>query len=50
MAQNNAAKVKQPPVLFDKTQSLISQLNSRLGGRLITKLTMAGGTKGKGQH
>ena len=36
MAQNNAAKVKQPPVLFDKTQSLISQLNSRLGGRLIT--------------
>jgi hypothetical protein len=36
MTQNNTAKVKQPPVLFDKTQALISQLNARLGGRLIT--------------
>lgn len=36
MAQNNAAKVKQPPVLFDKTQALIAQLNSILGGTLIT--------------
>jgi len=36
MAQNNAAKIKQPPVLFDKTQALITQLNSILGGTLIT--------------
>src|SRR5512139_290997 len=36
MAQNNTAKVKQPPVLFDKTQALISRLNTLLGGTLIT--------------
>src|SRR5512139_1092298 len=36
MAQNNAAKIKQPPVLFDKTQALITQLNSILWGTLIT--------------
>ncbi len=29
-------KVKQPPVLFDKTQALISRLNKMLGGCLIT--------------
>jgi len=38
MPANNAAsvKVKQPPVLFDKTQALIKRLNSMLGGCLIT--------------
>src|SRR5574338_1631347 len=32
----NNTKVKQPPVLFDKTQALISRLNAMLGGCLIT--------------
>jgi hypothetical protein len=36
MAQNTNAKVKQPPVLFDKTQALITRLNALLGGTLIT--------------
>ena len=37
MAQNNNnPKVKQPPVLFDRTQALISKLESILGGTLIT--------------
>lgn len=31
-----STKVKQPPVLFDKTQALISRLNAMLGGCLIT--------------
>lgn len=33
---NSTPKVKQPPVLFDKTQALIARLNQMLGGRLIT--------------
>jgi hypothetical protein len=36
MAPPNNAKVKQPPVLFDKTQALITRLNAMLGGCLIT--------------
>ena len=36
MTTNNSTKVKQPPVLFDKTQALIARLNQMLGGRLIT--------------
>src|SRR3972149_802369 len=35
MTQNNP-KVKQPPILFDKTQAIIKQLNSLLGGTLVT--------------
>ncbi|HKZ01091.1 MAG TPA: hypothetical protein VJ180_02570 [Pyrinomonadaceae bacterium] len=36
MAQANSnAKVKQPPVLFDKTQAHIKQLNVLLGGTLV---------------
>ena len=38
MNQQTASKVKQPPILFDKTQTLIAQLNSILGGTLITYL------------
>lgn len=34
--KSNNAKVKQPPVLFDKTQALIARLNAMLGGCLIT--------------
>lgn len=33
---NGASKIKQPPVLFDKTQSVIKQLSSLLGGPVIT--------------
>jgi hypothetical protein len=33
---NSKAKVKQPPVLFAKTQSVIEQVTSILGGPLIT--------------
>jgi hypothetical protein len=29
-------KVRQPPVLFDKTQSLISRINKLIGAKLIT--------------
>lgn len=36
MAQQNAAKIKQPPVLFDQTQAIIKKLNSLLGGTLAT--------------
>jgi hypothetical protein len=36
MAQNNTAKIKQPPVLFDKTQALITQLSTILGGTILT--------------
>lgn len=35
-AKNDTPKIKQPPVLFDKTQALISRLNKMLGGCLIT--------------
>jgi len=34
--QNNNSKVKQPPVLFDKTQAILKQLNKLLGGTLVT--------------
>lgn len=34
--QKNVIQVKQPPVLFGKTQALIQQLSDRLGGPLIT--------------
>src|SRR6266511_5462258 len=36
MAQPNSAKVKQPPILFDKTQAIIKKLNDLLGGTLVT--------------
>ena len=36
MARQDASKIKQPPVLFDKTQALVSQLTARLGGRLVS--------------
>ncbi|NJN79391.1 MAG: hypothetical protein HC797_02360 [Anaerolineales bacterium] len=29
-------KIKQPPILFDKTQAIIKELNKKLGGTLIT--------------
>lgn len=36
MAQQNPAnKIKQPPVLFDKTQSIVNQLSAMLGGTLV---------------
>lgn len=35
MISQNNVKVKQPPVLFDKTQALIAQLSEILGGKLI---------------
>ncbi len=33
--QRKKPKIKQPPVLFDKTQAIIKKLNSLLGGTLI---------------
>jgi hypothetical protein len=37
MAQQTPAnKIKQPPVLFDKTQAIVRQLSDSLGGTLIT--------------
>lgn len=35
MTQQSNAKVKQPPVLFDKTQAIVKQLNGLLGGTLV---------------
>ena len=35
MEPQEAPKIKQPPVLFDKTQALIGEVTARLGGRLI---------------
>ncbi|MBL8091508.1 MAG: ATP-dependent Clp protease proteolytic subunit [Anaerolineales bacterium] len=36
MESNSKNKVKQPPILFDKTQAIIKELNKKLGGTLIT--------------
>jgi len=36
MAEQEIPKVKQPPVLFDRTQHLVSEITSLLGGPLIT--------------
>ncbi len=36
MAEQETPKVKQPPVLFDRTQRLVSEITSLLGGPLIT--------------
>ena len=36
MAQQTNAKVKQPPILFDKTQAIIKRLSNLLGGTLVT--------------
>lgn len=36
MESNSKNKVKQPPILFDKTQAIIKTLNKKLGGTLIT--------------
>lgn len=36
MAQQNNAKIKQPPVLFNKTQAIVKKLNNILGGTLVT--------------
>ncbi len=36
MAEQEIPKVKQPPVLFDRTQHLVSEIISLLGGPLIT--------------
>src|SRR3990167_8510589 len=35
MEPQETPKIKQPPVLFDKTQALIGEVTARLGGRLI---------------
>ena len=32
----NKSKEKQPPILFDKTQAIIKQVNDLLGGTLVT--------------
>ncbi len=36
MAEETLPKIKQPPVLFEKTQALVSQITALLGGTLIT--------------
>lgn len=36
MESNSKNKVKQPPILFNKTQAIIKELNKKLGGTLIT--------------
>lgn len=36
MEENLKNKVKQPPILFDKTQAIIRELNKKLGAMLIT--------------
>ncbi|MBE0670117.1 MAG: ATP-dependent Clp protease proteolytic subunit [Anaerolineales bacterium] len=36
MATQNKNKEKQPPILFEKTQSIIKQVNKLLGGTLVT--------------
>jgi hypothetical protein len=36
MEQPETPKIKQPPVLFNKTQTLIAEINALLGGTLIT--------------
>lgn len=36
MESNSKNKVKQPPILFDKTQAIIKELSKKLGGTLIT--------------
>ena len=35
-ADKEIRKVKQPPVLFNRTQTLIAEIASHLGGTLIT--------------
>lgn len=35
-AQSTKNKEKQPPILFDKTQAIIKQVNKMLGGTLVT--------------
>ena len=32
----NNQKIKQPPILFDKTQHILADITSRLGGTFIT--------------
>jgi ATP-dependent protease ClpP protease subunit len=34
--KNNNHKEKQPPILFNKTQAIIKQVNKLLGGTLVT--------------
>ena len=34
--QTKQNKEKQPPILFDKTQAIIQQVNKMLGGTLVT--------------
>lgn len=36
MESNSKSKVKQPPILFDKTQAIIKTLSKKLGGTFIT--------------
>ena len=36
MEPQEALKIKQPPILFDRTQSIISRITSMLGGTLIS--------------
>jgi hypothetical protein len=36
MPEKANAKIKQPPVLFDRTQAIIKRLNDLLGGTLVT--------------
>jgi hypothetical protein len=36
MEQQDIPKIKQPPVLFQRTQAILAELNSQLGGTLIT--------------
>jgi ATP-dependent protease ClpP protease subunit len=35
-AKNKQSKEKQPPILFEKTQGIIKQVNKLLGGTLVT--------------
>jgi hypothetical protein len=36
MAPPKKVKIRQPPILFDKTQALLRTIEDRLGGRLLT--------------
>ena len=40
---NKDIKINQPPVLFDKTQKLIPELEKKLGGPFLTYWNSTGG-------
>jgi len=44
MARTAAVTVKQPPVLFDKTQAIIEKLESKLEGKFLAYWTSPNGS------